>query len=405
MNDWLHEYTILNLRLNKLIADQIGDDTLLDYYGPPALKTQVDQEPTPKAEDLVQTAQHLAQSVNAQGFEPSRARFLKALLIALETVSRRVAGEVIPLRQQARLCFDLHVDYTPETQFELAYSIYDQALRGSGNLNQRLDAWRTHHTLSSQQTQALPELIQQALNEARRRTSTLVEFSSTDEVSIESIEGMPIRAMAWYLGNHKAKILINPAYPFNLADLLYVICHESYPGHLAEAMLKERHLIQQGILEQQVNFLLTPPLVISEGLALWAHELIFPNDQAATWLTEHVYPKVGIVPDGSQLRQIHRATDMLWAVRCNAALMLEDGCSEPEVLRYLMQYALLDETAADRALKSLQRTYCEAYIFTYDRGRKLLESSLKRSDQDALLKRLLTQQVLPSDLLDEFEDD
>jgi hypothetical protein len=205
--------------------------------------------------------------------------------------------------------------------------------------------------------------------------------------------------MAHYLGNHQSRILINPDIPFNLADLLYVVCHEAYPGHLAELILKEEHLIKrQGYHEQQVSFLLTPPFVISEGLALWAHELIFPEEEAAIWLAEQIYPAVGIISDGTQLSKVQQATDLLWGVQCNAALMLDDGHRVDDVIQYLIQYALLDKETAQRTLRGLQLPFCEAYIFTYYYGRQLLEPWLKGSQRDTIIKRLLTQQILPSDL-------
>jgi hypothetical protein len=409
-DDWLHEYTLLVLRLNRLIGFRTDDDSLLDYYGLPEYQTQVNQEPQPVAKELVRHAQQLAQTITAQGFEHERADYLAKLVRALETVARRADGETIRLREQALGCFDLQVDYTPEKQFDQAYALYDDGLPGTGDVAKRLQTWREHHTLPSAKRHLLPDLIDRAVLEAKQRTQKLVPLPEDAELIVEDLPDQPFRALAMYLGNHRSKILVNQRIPFNLAELLYLVCHETYPGHIAELILKEQHLIEQkAYREQQVSFLLTPPFVISEGIALWAHRQAFAHEEASDWLTRHIYAKVGITPDGSQLSPILQATDLLWGVRCNAALMLDEGRSEPEVVKYLMQYALLDEATASRTLQSLQRPFCEAYIFTYHYGRQLLEPWLSGVEKNPTgnniaLKRLLTQQILPSNLSEQLSE-
>jgi hypothetical protein len=396
---WLNDYTLLALRLNRCITSLINDDSVLGYYGPPEFLAQVKQEPESIPAQLVRDAQLLEQTVTAQGFEPNRALYLSKLVRALETVARRVAGEPIPLRQQALHCFDLRVDYTPESQFARAHALYDEALPGTGDVFARLQTWRAHHTLPSDKRHLLVTLIERALLESRRRTNRMVSLPKDEEVTIEDLQDQPFRAVADYLGNYRSKILINQTVPFNLAELLYIVCHEGYPGHLAELVLKEDQLIRrQGFREQQIGCLLTPPFVISEGVALWAHRLAFPNEESASWLAKHVYPEVGITPDGSQLGKVLEATDMLWGVRCNAALMLEDGRSEHETVAYLKQYALIDEAAAIRTVSGLRLPLREAYIFTYHYGLQLLEPWLGQEGRETALERLLTRQILPSNL-------
>jgi hypothetical protein len=163
-------------------------------------------------------------------------------------------------------------------------------------------------------------------------------------------------------------------------------------------MLKDEVLVQQqGYLEQRVGLLSTPPSVISEGLALLAHELLFAPEEAEEWLAEHIYPDAGMQPDGSDLTKIQRATDLLLGVSCNAAWLLSEGRPDTEVKEYLMRYALVNEETALRLLASLRRPFHEAYTFTYFYGRQLLEPSLQGPQRQERLYQLLTQQILPSD--------
>jgi hypothetical protein len=101
------------------------------------------------------------------------------------------------------------------------------------------------------------------------------------------MNGQPFLALAEYRGGLRSRVLVNTERPFNVADLLYVACHEDYPGHLAEIVLKEKRLAgEKDYPEELVSFLPTPRFVVSEGLALWAREVAFLGSEQRAWLEE-----------------------------------------------------------------------------------------------------------------------
>jgi hypothetical protein len=397
---WLHSYTVLVLRLQKAVNARTSYAPVEEYL-PPEWYEQVQYEPIQSGETLLRDTQALLDTISQQHFEPQRAAYLTKLLRALETVSYRLRGERFSLQEEVLRCYDIHVDWLPESIFEQAYAMYDEALPGSGDLARRLQQWKATFTLPKNQVHLLPIFLQRGLQEIRLRTRKLLPLPSDEQVEIQPVEDRPARAMARYLGNHCSCMYLNPAMPFPLTDLFYVLCHEGYPGHLAEALLKDEALIQRrGYLEQRVNFLLpaAPLYVISEGLALHAHEMLFGPGEAEQWLSEHIYPEAGMTHDGSDLTKIQRATDLLFGAVCNAAWLLGEGRSDIQVKEYLMHYALLDEKAAQLQLASLQQPFHETSIFEYFYGRRLLEASLQGPQRREHLYQLLTQQILPSDL-------
>lgn len=396
--DWLRDYTILALRLQKAIDAHTAYEPVEEYL-PPEWYEQVVHEPVQPAKTLLRDTQVLMDTLPQQHFEAQRARYLAKLLRAFETMSRRLLGERFSLQEEVWRCYDLQVDWLPESIFEQAHAIYERTLPGTGSLAERLQRWKASFTLPPERAHLLPGFLQRGLTEIRQRTQTLVPLPADEQVEIQTVVDRPVRAIACYLGNHRSRICLNPAVPFPLTDLFYVLCHEGYPGHLAEAVLKDEYLIQrQGYLEQRVGLLSTPPYVISEGLALLAHELLFAPGEAEQWLAEHIYPEAGMEPDGSDLTEIQRATDLLFGVFCNAAWLLSEGRPAAEVKNYLMRYALIDEEAAQRQLASLQRPFHETYIFTYFYGRRLLEANLQGPQRQERLRQLLTQQFTASDL-------
>jgi hypothetical protein len=395
---WLRDYTVLALRLQKAV-DVLTSYEPVEKYLPPEWYEQVQHEPVQPATLLIRDTQALIDALPEQHFEPGRTAYLAKILGAFETAGRRLQGEQFSLQEEVLRCCDLHVDWLPESIFEQAHAIYDETLPGGGSLAERFRRWKTAFILSPEKAHLLPALLQRGLAEVRRRTRELVALPADEQVDIQTVVDRPIWAIACYLGNHRSRIYINPAVPFPLTDLFYVLCHEGYPGHLAEALLKDEVLVrQQGYLEQRVGALSTPPFVISEGLALLAHELLFAHGEAEQWLAEHIYPEAGMHPDGSDLTKIQRATDLLFGVSCNAAWLVREGRPDSEVRDYLRRYALMDDEAAHRQLASLQRPLCETYIFTYFYGRQLLEPILLGPQRRERLSQLLTQQILPSDL-------
>lgn len=395
---WLHDYTVLVLRLNRVI-EQGASYMPVEEYQPPQWDAQVRHEPVQSADLLLRNAQELQETLPLQQFEPQRTAYLVRQLRALETVSRRMLGEHFSLQEQARLCYDLEIDWLPESLFERAYTLYDEALPGRGSIASRLHEWQASLTLPPEKAHMLPAFFQRALTEILLRTQELVPLPADVLTEIQTLVDRPARAMARYLGNQRSRIYLNPTVPFPLGDLFYVLCHEGYPGHLAEFVLKDEFLIQRrGYLEERVLLPCSPRYVISEGLALLAHEMIFAPGEAETWLAEHIYPEASMLSEHSDLTKIHCAKDLLFGVSCNAAWLLGEGRPQAEVLDYLMRYALISEEAARRELASLQRPFYEPNIFTYFYGRRLLEPFLQGPQRKARLLQLLTEQTSPSDL-------
>lgn len=396
---WIRGYLLLALRTGKAVEARTGDKFMLDYYGPPEWKGLVDAEEPRAGGALVEGARELEESLSGQGFEARRARYLGKHLRALGTVARRLAGERLSLEEQAAGCYDIDVGWVPEDAFGEAEALYDGALPGRGDVRERLRGWKARHELPREKAALLPGLMERATREARRRTDALVGLPKGEEISFGTMTGRPELAAVEYLGNLRSRIRVNADRAFNLADLLYVACHEGYPGHFAELVLKERHLAnEKGYVEELVTFTPTPALVVMEGLALWAREVAFPGEEAQAWLEESVYPEAGIVPGDGVLSKIHEAKDMLWGAQCNAALMLAEGRPLEEAARYLERWALLDEEEARRSIPPMRRPFAEAYIFCYHHGRKLLEPGMRGPDPRGFARRLLTEQVLPSDL-------
>ncbi|MFH8616775.1 hypothetical protein ACH4E8_17070 [Streptomyces sp. NPDC017979] len=394
--EWLCAYALLALRVDRQTAGS-ATGTVLIYRGPEEWRAHVAQEAPPPAGLLVEDADALLERIP---FPPDRARYLAAQVRALRAVAGRLAGVELPLPEYARACLGVAAQWLPEDLFEQAHALLDAALpHGAGTLAERLHAWQKAHTLPTDQLGRLPSLVHAAVAETRRRTGALVPLPAEERVRCRLVSGVAFRAAGEYEGGVRSTLHINRDLPFNLADLLYVVAHEGHPGHIAESLFKERELVEErGFLDQQVRFMLGPSFVISEGLGLHAQDIVFPDDQAQAWLTDHVLRPNGIAPDGSDFAAVHRAQNMLFGVWANAAFLAAEGRPDSELAAYLSRWALLADTETPTALTTLRSTGMALYVLGYFHGWRLLDTWLAGPEREVRVRRLLTEQLLPADV-------
>ncbi len=399
LDHWGEDYVRLGLRIEKVFPGFVDG-----YYGPPDLKAEVDAEPTPDVGALVRAATALADALPGQGYEARRAAYLGKQVRAIETVCRRLAGESFSLQDEAERYYDIRPTRIPEAQFDAGLALLEEALPGAGPLAERMEAWRKRHELPRDKTDLLLGFLSDALAETRRRTLPIVALPEGEGVELATVTQQPWGAYNWYRGGYRSRVEFNTDLPTSLARLLDTMAHEAYPGHHTEHALREKLLYQDaGYLEHAILLINTPECVISEGIATVAADQIFAPGEARAWLRAHVYPRAGLAVDDVDEAKLEQAEALLRGVRGNAVFLLhEDGHSDDEVAAYLTRYSLLNATRARKALEFLKSPLWRAYTFTYFYGRDLMLPLLQGADRQAVFRRLLTEQVYPSLLLQGF---
>ncbi|WP_184782353.1 hypothetical protein [Nocardia transvalensis] len=356
---------------------------ILDYRGPEDLRVRVANEPAAEPAALVQDAEDLCAAVRDE--DPALAEQVEAL----RTIARRLNGERLSLREQVRGMLGLEAEWIGDDVLGEAHRLLDEGLpRSGGTLADRMHAWRAAHSLPPGHTERLAELIRAALAETRLRTEALLPLPGHIDVTVEFTPG-PFRGL--HLGGASGIVFVDGDLPFNLADLLQVVAHESIPGHICEYMLKE---MDQGHRpDTQVRFMPSPASVVSEGIGLHAPQEVFPDDSAQRWLLDNVEE---LHPDSSDFAKIHRARTLLWGAYCNAALLVADGKSWAEVRAYLADTALASDDELAFMVNFLGTPFTEPYIFSYYHGWRLLEPHLS---DPGFLEKVLTEQLPVSSLL------
>lgn len=388
---WYREYILLGLRIDKAMRKIVESAYVDAYYGPSAWREVVEQEPVLPTITLLRAATALGDALPAQGFETQHLSYLQKQVVSMEMLCRKLHGELFSLEDEVQKCFDVYPEWIPEAQFEKALALYDELLPGKGSVFRRLEERRRRYTLSQEKIVLLPDFYACALSEVRRRTKVYLNLPAREEIELEYKESS---GASYYLGRYRSRIEASNS-PI-LDNFLDLVCHECYPGHHTEAVLKERYLYHgRGQLDQSIILLISPHCLISEGIATMALEMLFAPGEVEHWMTKHIYATVGMEEDTVDNLKLQWARDILQGVWCNAAFMLRNGSSDNQIMRYAERYT----GATPRVLNELKDPFHGIYIFTYFYGKQLLQQKLQGTDRWNIYRHCIAEQVVPSDLV------
>lgn len=402
LHPWIKEYILLALRIDKAFR-RLEDWPFVDYfYGPAELRTSVESETEKPVDDLIRAAIALGDSLPSQNFEQMRSKFLEKHVTTMEVLCRKLSGQKFILEEVIQQCLDIKPVWKPEVEFKQALALLNQALPGEGDLRVRYLTFRENTVLSFHQSELVLPLMLRMLSETRRRTQRFVKLPEDEDFDVNTVRGKPYGAANWYLGEYRSRLELNVDRPVNLFSLLYQMCHEGYPGHHTEFILKEKYLYHDRGYTEQSIFIVGPQLVIAEGIASLALEMIFTADEISKWLTEQIFSEVAIKTNGIDLPKLIEAlsVNMLDDLDANLVLMQWDGRSDEEMVEYAMEYTPHTEEQIRRTIQSQKSPLRQIYAFTYSQAKRLMRPLLQNGNQKQVFLRFLTEPIYPSLLIE-----
>ncbi len=399
MTDVTRDYLLLGLRFDRLVEGFVDA-----YFGDPALKQQVADEPTPDPRDLAVDAARLLRALPDSGLAADRRRFLEGQLTGLETSGRKLAGDEVGFVDEVEAYFQVRPTMGDPSAYDAAHHELGALLPGTGSLPERYQAYRRADEIDPSRLEEAVRALSSALRDVTRSAYRLPE---AEVVEYEVVTNQPWSGFNYYLGDYRSRVAINADLPMRLVDIPHLVAHESYPGHHTEHCRKERLLVDAAKQAEQSIFLVnTPECLMAEGLA----DLGLRASIGAGWgsWAQEVYADLGLRFDGERAERIAMVTSALNTVRQDAALMLHDqGRSEDEVVDYLRSWALLPEERARKSLGFLTSPLWRAYTSTYVEGHALLSAWLdagvpasashqvERAETQARFARLLDEPLTP----------
>ena len=87
-------------------------------------------------------------------------------MASMETLARKLCGEIFRLGEDARLSLDIDPTWTPEAQFEQAHALYETLAPGTSSLAELVRAYRQTFAFPQEPSGVLNDVIEQAFAEA-----------------------------------------------------------------------------------------------------------------------------------------------------------------------------------------------------------------------------------------------
>jgi hypothetical protein len=391
MDEIGRRYLSLALHLNRHFEGFVDA-----YFGPAELRSTVETGEPRSLQALAHDAGELQASVEASDYDPRRKEYLLAQTRTMSAVVRKLSGEQLDYVEEVELCFDITPEMVDERVFEAFRSRMDLLLPGKGSLGERTAAWE-------QSVELRPDLVlavcERLVQEARSRARVLFDVPPDEEVCLKLVKDQPWQAYNWYLGHGRSRIEVSTDLPVGMGGVVPGMPHETYPGHHTELTVKENLLYEgKGWWEHSI-VTAGPQAVISEGLAMWAWEIIFEDSELVDFLREELSPLAGLPAEHVERDiAVMRANEsMVGVVDGNAALLLhKDGRPPEEAQQYLVDYGLVTPDRAAKGVEFLLHPLSRAYIFNYGVGRKLLAPLLQGKDRVRNFARLLSEPFTPT---------
>ena len=386
----VEEYIRLGLALGRHI------DGMVDaYYGPPELAVRAQAEPPPAPAALVESARRLLGALSAdRDLDGRRRSWLTAQGRGLYTTLRKLAGEPIAYLDEIEESYGVRPALVAEDDLAAAHRRLDEILPGTGPIAERYHDWRESQAVPPDR---LGAAVQGLADDFRARTQEAFGLPDDERVDFELVTGKPWAGFNYYLGDLRSRVAVNTDLPVLSTGLAHLVAHESYPGHHTEHTRKEVGLVRRRRQLEETIFLVgTPQCLLAEGLADLGLEVIVGRRPEPV-LAEHFRP-LGIPYDADLVAQVSVVTEVLGAVRGNVAILLHDrGRPVDEAVAYLTRWALLSPARAAKAVEFLVDPTWRAYVFCYIEGVRRCRGYV--GGDPARFERLITEQVVPSDLV------
>jgi len=388
------EYVRLALAINEHLPGYVDS-----YFGPIEWTQKANQAGKLPIPTLTQRVDQLATNVShAIEWDAQRKDFLAHQISAMQMSLRLLAGENMPLAEEAQALYDVQPAWKDEAYFIEHQKWLDESLPKGGSLKERLETWQNSLEISIEKARELLPFITNTLRELTRRKFSLPEDES---FIVEFVSDQPWMAYNRYLGESKSRIEINTDLPMRVDGLAITIAHEGYPGHHTELAIKEAKLVKQmNYREHLVTLVNAPSCVIAEGIATSALETVLTDQELEDLYREEILPRAGMAHvDVKTIMEINRAERKVRNLWGNAAFMLHDQKkSTGEIISYLQKYEMSKEKEAERAIQFMSGPLDHSYIFTYTAGYDLLEELFSIADRDKYFARLLEEPVTPSQI-------
>jgi hypothetical protein len=297
--------------------------------------------------------------------EDSRREYLRGQLRALKVVARRLSGDEIAFDSELNAAFADRAPKLDAIDRSIERTALERELPGEGALVDRIAAFRRRFVVPSERVEAV---FSAAVDACRRATMPRIELPSDERVAVSLDMATDWGATAHYQGRHRTQVRISGRGEHDVADLLHIACHETYPGHHVQNVLIEDALVRgRGWAEFDLIPAFGPHLVVTEGWAEIGVELAMPAEVTAQVYRQTLMPLAGLPTADAE--RLARVADLAgpFALQATSVIgrYLDNRLSFDETRRVLRDETLI--LSPDRLIALAERRRTAAVVYGVSR--------------------------------------
>ncbi len=293
LDDIAERYVRLTLRLAQhqpsLVETWLGPEAWRP--GPRGPVAEIRQE-------VVTLAAALAE-LTPQSQSRERHRYLDGQLRGLLTAARRLTGESMGFLDEARAALGVRSagllpsheasadrrslgrggqsrDLADDSAVRAARGELERRLPGRGPLHERYAAFRLRHAFSPDRV--MPT-FRAAMEACRARVRQHIGLPENEGVELETVTEIGFEARAVYRGAFRTRVAIDSSGPTDIARVVWLAAHETYPGHHVQHVLADRDCVHaKGWHERALHPSFGSHLLCAEGAAEAGAALLLDGD-------------------------------------------------------------------------------------------------------------------------------
>src|SRR5262245_48977899 len=320
LEQFAERYVRLTLRL------ALHQPSLVEAWrGPDSWRPDVREPVAGIRQGVVEAHAAIGELRAADGPDGDRLRYLQGQFAALSIAARRLAGEVMGFFAEASAALALEPeDLVPhQAALAVARQRLDEVLPGKGALHERYASFRTANAVAPSR---LGSAFRAAVAECRRRVLRQIALPEAETVELAGADDSGVEARATYDGSFRTRVALNASGPVDLAHLVWLAAHETYPGHHVQHVLADRDCIRErGWRERELFPTFGRHYFHAEGAAEAGAALLLDGDAFAE-VCQSVAVTAGVEQDRvSDLVAVHRSVTALDAVIPAVAQQYLDG--------------------------------------------------------------------------------
>ena len=322
--------------------------------------------------DIEQTRDAI-KAVSTPTSADTRVCYLQQQLDALLVAARRLTGESLRFADEARASLGSDVGafidqlggLTAAT--DSARARLADLLPGGVLLHERYLTFRARHALPAAKVDAA---LRAALQLCRDLVRQRIVLPDSETVDILAEHAIGYEARAAYERGFRSRVIVDTSRPIDLVHLLWLVAHETYPGHHLQHVLGDRDLVSaNGWRERALHPSFGRHLLCAEGGADAAAAVLFANGQHEE-AARDIAARLDIaVDDPGRSVAVHRAVnDLDLFIAAIAQAYLDHEISGESAVEQLQSRALVPEPRQLLSAIERQRTR----VLAYPVGRRLV---------------------------------